>query len=607
MTDFADFDPADIAYLPKETQDEFYRLLAPPVVVTLSDLVIRTKDKQLIPFVPNETQRLYLDILAKEYPGFDPVTGTGLRGAREDVLKARQQGMTTLWEALYFIDTINNPLTQTVLLAHDAESTQKLFEIVHRYYEGLPAEKKRPRKYSNRREIVFADIDSAIYVATAGSKSVGRGGTINNAHLSERAFWENGGEVETGLLQAVPSQGNITRETTANGFNDYYDERQREHAGDSTFRPRFFGWNLHSEYRLATSARGESSSIGAGRNAGIGTHSLQFVRTSEEQSLADNHRLSDEQLAWRRSKMKELGDKFPQEYPINEREAFLSTGTPVFDREALVRIETHIKGIEAVPLPRFRRSVGASLLNFSRLGREHAQGTLKVFEEPREDRICLVTDDPASGVNNAGDLDYCSASLWGFGQFTGLTQMAHLYGRWEPHEMAWLLYELFSWYSNTMLAPLSMNHGHAVISTLIHECGVNVNRGNGWGGLYCHNPSDISEKVSNTEPEQRLPGFPENRVTKRFMVDTAREYISEELIEVNSTITLNQLFRYVYLTAGEMGGENGTHDDAVSDLASACAVHRLRAQRAIALLQGQRRERTPMPPKTFIQQERQRR
>lgn len=571
-------------HLTPEELAEVDKLLMPPVLVTLQDLKIRTKDKKLVPFVPNQVQKLYLQMLAETYPGFDPITGLGLRGVREDVLKARQQGMSTLWLALYFLDTINNPLTETHIYAHDAETTEKLFQTIHRFWDELPAEKKRPKKYSSKKELVFADTGAGVYVGTVSGKALGRGGTVNNAHLSERAWNDNYAELEVGLFEAIPPDGNITRETTANGFNEYKQERDNLRSGKSIFIPRFFGWNLHTDYQRPVPPG--------------------FVRTHEEQHLAEAHNLTDRQLMFRREKLatsKEAAAKFPQEYPISEREAFLSTGNPVFDRACLERMESYVESVVPVPLPRFR-SEGKV---FMRLSREFSAETLTVFEEPREDLVYLVTNDSASGADKNNKLDFCSSSVWGFGQFSGLTQVAHLYGRWEPHEMALLLHELGTWYHKAMVCPLSMNHGQSVWNTLVHTCHIPQNRGNGWGGLYYHNPADINERLTDTKPEQRLPGFPEGGGGKDFMIGAAQEYISDSLITVSSAITLSQCFSYVFLPGGTMGGEAGTHDDAVSDLYTACGVHKLRGHKA--KFPHQRRERTPMPPKTFIDPNRARR
>lgn len=537
-----------------------------PPPVTFADLKIRTKDKRLVPFVPNEVQTRYLDILTEEYKplcGFDWRNGIyTLRGIREDVLKARQQGMSTLWLALYFLDTINTPLTESHVYAHDGETTEKLFRVVHRFYDNLPPDKRRPRKFSNRREIVFADTESGIFVGMVGGSALGRGGTVNNAHLSERAWNDNYAELEVGLLQAIPEAGNVTRETTANGFNEYYEERQRGHSRDSRFVPRFFGWPLHKEYRI----------IGGG--VPVSDY------TAEETTLAETYNLDAEQLAWRREKMKDLKEKFPQEYPLTEREAFLSSGNPVFDRNLLDSMEKRLEGVKPLPQPSlsYINKEGKRVI-FPRLRAVFAAGELSVWEEPAGDACYLVTADPASGADKDGNLDYCSASVWAFSLHRPLEQVAHLYGRWEPNEFAWLCAELGYWYFDAMICPLRLNHGESMWNTLVHQVEYPQNRGNGWGGLYYHDPTDISEKATPIPPDNRLPGFPEGGGGKSFAVGCAQEYISEEIAVLNSPTTVTQCFQYVYLPGGKMGGEAG-HDDAVSDFYCAAAIHKLRGMKA---------------------------
>lgn len=554
-----------------------------PEPVTFADLKIRTKDKRLIPFVPNEVQTRYLDILTEEYGptcGFDWRKGVyTLRGIREDVLKARQQGMSTLWLALYFIDTINNPLTESHVYAHDGETTEKLFRVVHRFYDNLPAEKKRPRKFSNRREIVFADTESGIFVGMVGGSALGRGGTVNNAHLSERAWNTNYAELEVGLLQAIPEGGNVTRETTANGFNEYEEERQRGHRGESRFKPRFFGWNLHSEYRVQST--GEVV-------AETGELHRRFQATDEELRLAGSYDLSVEQLLWRREKMKDLKEKFPQEYPLTEREAFLSSGNPVFNRDTLERWETRLEGIAPIPSPDFRLD-GHRHRHWDRLRDVHSQGKLTVWEEPSERVHVLVTADPASGLQREKtELDMCSASAWVFSDFRPLEQVAHLWGRWEPDEFAWIIAELAAWYScvgdvtqiTATVCPLRLTYGESVWSTLVNYVHVPQNRGNGWGGLYYHDPQEINMKADAQSPEQRTPGYPEGGGGKGFMIGSLQTCVREDSIIVNSRQTVSELFRYVHLAGGGMGAETG-HDDCVSDAACAAAIRRLRGKYAV--------------------------
>jgi hypothetical protein len=269
----------------------------------LPDLRIRTKQREVVGLTPNAVQELYLETLLPQWRE-KPV---GLRGVREILLKARQFGFSTLILALFFLDTITHPNTQTVVIAHDTESTERLFQMVHRFHKLLPDELRPRTKYSNRREILWTDLDSYFFVGTAGSGEFGRGGTINNVHGSECAFWPDAREIVAGLLQAVPADGNVFLETTANGMaNWYYDEYQLAQVEESRFTPRFFPWFLHGEYRDAVPAG--------------------FERTPEERVLVDRYGLDDEQLVWRRTKVKELREKFAQEYPANAEEAFVSTG-----------------------------------------------------------------------------------------------------------------------------------------------------------------------------------------------------------------------------------------------------------------------------------------
>jgi hypothetical protein len=537
--------------------------------VTFADLKIRTKDKRLVTFQPNEVQIHYLDLLTETYGsscGFDWRNGIyTLRGVREDCLKFRQPGISTLWLALYFMDTINNPLTESHVYAHDGVTTLKLFQVVHRFYANLSPEKKRPTKYFSKNSVVFSDTESGIYVGMVGGGSLGRGGTVNNAHLSERAWNENYLELEVGLLQSIPSDGNITRETTANGFNEYQIERQEEHAKPrrSIFIPRFFAWNEHKEYSSPAPS--------------------DFTPDEKEQQLIESYGLTHDQLQWRRIKMSEPGmkDKFTQEYPLTEREAFLSSGNPIFDRSILERMEGRLEGVQPVLSPSlwYRDSSGAKVL-FNRLRAVFAAGELTVFEEPQEKVFYLVTADPSSGLQKEKtDLDFCSASVWAFSQFRPLEQVAHLYGRWEPNEFAWLCAELAYWYYEAMLCPLRLNHGESMWNTLVHQVHYKQNRGNGWGGLYYHDPTDINEKVEPVKPDNRLPGFPEGAGGKGFAVGQAQELISEEVVILNSRITVTQCFQYVYLPGGKMGGEAG-HDDAVSDFYCGAAVYKLRGHKA---------------------------
>lgn len=285
----------------------------PPLIepFTLSDLSIRTKERAIVRFEPNPVQRAYLGTLLPQWE--ETGAAFGLTHQRDILLKARQFGMSTLILALMFLDTVNTPNTQTVVIAHDAESTETLFRMVHRFYDHLPADRRPKKKYSSKRELAFSENGSYFSVATAGAGDYGRGGTINNVHGSEVSSWPDAELLLSGLMETVPDSGNVFLETTAKGIaNWFHDEYQSAKRGDSNYRPRFYGWNLHPEYRRVAEP--------------------DFQRTDEEKSLVLRYGLDNEQLEWRRWKRKTLKKLFEQEYPLSDQEAFLTSSGRVLDR-----------------------------------------------------------------------------------------------------------------------------------------------------------------------------------------------------------------------------------------------------------------------------------
>ena len=152
-----------------------------------SNLFLRDKDRRLIPFLFNWFQDHYY----------------GYRTPFDVILKPRQLGFTTLVCGLFFADTLLRPNTTSVMVAHDLESTKRIFRIVQLFWERVPDAVKRmagtPSR-SNRREFFWPKLNSHFYVGTAGSLSFGRGMTINNVHASELAFWPRPEEALIALM-----------------------------------------------------------------------------------------------------------------------------------------------------------------------------------------------------------------------------------------------------------------------------------------------------------------------------------------------------------------------------------------------------------------------
>lgn len=519
--------------------------------VLLSDLQIKTKDKRVVPFVPNPVQVRYLDDLL-------PLWRMGelsLRRLRELLLKARQFGFSTLVEALFFLDTVNNENTTTVVVAHDAESTEKLFRMVHLFYDQLPPEKQPRKKYSNKRELYFEDLNSSIYVGTAGARDFGRSSTINNLHLTEVAFYPDAEDLLTGLLQAVPEGGNVFMETTANGIGDFFnDEWELAERGDSSYVHRFFAWWQHEEYTWDPQTPEDRA---------LATR-LEARLTEEDRRQEDELRaaygISEGQIRWRRRKMAEPGmrKKFAQEYPANAQEAFVASGNPYFDRD---RLKTRLLAVSTPIAPKI-----PSLYVRLTAAREH----LEVYREPEAGRHYILAADVAEGLDEKGkDHDYDSADVLDAQTWE---QVAHLHGRWAPHEWGLMLAELGFWYNTALVAVERNNHGHATIAALLHTA--NYPEMKGCSGIYAHEEFDESKDQS-----AKKLGWPTTAKTKVFALDTLAHGLGEETegderpdLIVNSAATIGELMRYVKKPNGQSGGENGSHDDRVSSLSIGAAI-----------------------------------
>ena len=283
-------------------------------------LNIRTKGKGLQPLVLNDAQEYIHKRLE------DQRINTGK--IRAILLKGRQQGASTYVEGRFIWRTTHEKGVRAFILTHDGESTNALFEMTERYYDGLPSFVKPTTSAANAKELHFDKLDSGYKIGTAGNKAVGRGQTIQYFHGSEVAFWMNASEHTKGIMQAVPDADGteVIWESTANGVGNFFHEQWKlAEKGLSEFQAIFVPWYWQSEYRKRTPD--------------------DFVITQEEQSIKEHYDIDDQQVFWRRMKIAELttdgvdGSKaFKQEYPMNAAEAFqVSGGDGLIGADACMR------------------------------------------------------------------------------------------------------------------------------------------------------------------------------------------------------------------------------------------------------------------------------
>lgn len=524
--------------------------------ITFDDLKIRTKDKKLITFAPNVIQEMYLDQIC---PGWRD-GNYDMHAVMEIILKARQFGFSTLIGVLFFLNTINTPNTNTVVIGYNSRNARALFSMVQTMYRYLPEHKKPVTKYANRTEFYWPELESRYYVGSAETMTFGRGDTIHNLHASEVSFWPDAETLMGGLMESVPADGNAYIETTANGVGDWYHgEYSLAEAGQSVFTARFFPWFRHPEYRRLVSP--------------------DFTRTKAEATLAATFGLDDEQLEWARWKRKARKKLFPQEYPSTSAEAFLTSGNPYFDRDFLMELARQLADPAFDPLP----SVDIPSAQYPKLAaaRTHVfqhdvkgqaavgeMQALSVWETPVPGRQYVIAADTAEGINDRGDHDFDSADVFDAETWT---QVAHLHGRWDTHEYGLILAQLGFWYNTALLGVERNNHGHAVINAILYTANYPEARSGHASGLYFHQEYD--EKKN---PTAMRPGWPVSAQSKFFALDGLATSLTDRDIHLRSRLTVSQLMNYVKKPGGKAGGEGRSHDDCVSSVSIADALLKMR-------------------------------
>lgn len=258
------------------------------------NFLILDQEKQTpVPFILKPVQNEYLSILEEEY--------SEMEGVREIILKARQEGFSSLILALFTVDFILRPYSVSICVSHKRDATELLFKKVKFYLESFCQKNGIAMKdylSSETKGMIENRVNDAVfYIQTAGSKVGGRGGSARNLHFSEGAFYSDtelitAEEMLTATAQQVPQGfGMIFIESTANGEGNYYQKEWERAYTDhvSSYKPRFFGWEKY--------------------------YSPQWIEEKRKEFASEA--------------------KFKQEYPRTPEEAFISSGSPYFRNDIL--------------------------------------------------------------------------------------------------------------------------------------------------------------------------------------------------------------------------------------------------------------------------------
>lgn len=421
----------------------------------------------------------------------------------KQILKSRQIGFTTNFMLRMLDYVIWGRNKNAFCMAHDQDSIKKIFRTVIRAYKYLKDEHKPllADGGGSMYEYYFPEMESRIAVGLHA-----RGDTIHWLHISEAAFTDP--DRIRATIEAVPPNGIITFETTANGIGNHFYDRW---MAKNRFKNYFFPWFLFDDYQIPCP---------------------KLQRTKEEIDLTNyalkeySVKLTDAQINFRRIKSEDQGDKRAQEYPDNDVECFLMSGQPAMKNKLISKL------LADAPKP------------------VSIQGNITIYKPCVRGRPYVCGADPAEGVGG----DFSSASM-----FDAITreQVATLRGQIEPEVFANELLKFCGLYSTPgklppLLAVERNNHGHAVLLWLNST----------------HHYQNLFWTRKNDGTRDKL-GWLSDKVTRPLMIDALKEAVHNGSVDILDTETLRECLTLVN-NDGKIEAAPGKHDDCF--IAAAIAV-----------------------------------
>ena len=502
----------------KEYKDDFTSFASDQIKIITKD-----STQGFIPFEFNACQRIITQKLDEQLKEKGKI--------RAIILKARQQGISTYCAGRVFWKSYFTPHSRSVVMAHDSATSDALFTMSKNLISRMSDEFAPEEIRSNAKEIIIRspimgkDEVASYRLYTAGSPEAGRGTTPTILHASEVAFWQHDEKILSGLFQGISSAAGteVILESTANGAQgEFHRLWTGACAGENDYLPIFLPWFTTPEYTLEP------------------PDNIEW--TIEEEELKDRYSLTDGQLYWRRLKIAESGRlKFQQEYPATADEAFIVSGSNVFNVDKLNLL---------IPRAPQRRSEWDP---DSKMFDENREGNLFIYEYPKWEEPYVIGADVSLGVGQ----DYSAAVV-----MDNKHKIVACYrnNRVDPSLWGELLFYLGRYYNNGFLAVESNSIGIATLQKLDHMGYVNLYR---------------QTKIANllNEEGERL-GFRTTSATKPAIIGNLKNLIENEDLNIPDPQIILELKNYIATDTGKTEAAPNHNDDFVISLAICAEVLR---------------------------------
>ena len=504
------------------------------------------------------------------------------------LLKARQWGGSTVSQLyMAWLQLVHKVGLNSLIIAHQGAGSDEIKDMFDRMIKAYPVEMlhKLGEAYdANEPKLVGVGKSGSIYrvpqrnckikIGTAERPDSCRGGDYNLVHLSEVGLWKaTEGKKPEDIVRSACSgvlyrpYTMIVYESTANGTGNFF---QREYdmasKGKSQFEAMFVSW---FDIEIYSTPVDDILSFAA---------SLYDNRNND--NVASSREESGKYLWWlwekgatleaihwyilERAKYNEHAS-MASEYPSDDVEAFVHSGTMVFDKYKVEAFKKYCKE------PRFVGDVyadadeGKNALKNLRFV-EDRQGVLWIWEKPEIDEDEKVTDRYLTVVDVGGRSSKADWSVIVVFDRLFMAEggrpavVAQWYGHCDIDLLAWKAAKIAAFYDNSLLVIESNT-----LETHDKERDVDGDQSqfilNQIKGVY---PNLYARKQSEEDILQGLPtkyGFHTNVATKPMVISTLVKVIRENLYVERDARCLDEYLTYEKKPNGAYGAIIGKHDD----------------------------------------------
>lgn len=274
---------------------------------------IKDKHKKMIKFNPNKAQQHF----------------ENNKHTRNIILKSRQLGFST-YEAIDMLDdTLFIRNFEGLFIAQDLETARDIYDKKIRLaWDNFKLKDFYIPDYNSARKLKVDFGDKTFSGITVDSS--GRSGTYNRLHITEfgklcKTFPEKAQEVIDGSIPAIPNDGRVDIESTAESSDDlFYDLFWKAFDNPpkykTQFKAHFYNWQWDDEIK---------------NTEVINDLPIEFREYQKQYSL------SDKEISYYYLKFLALGESertwsiMKREYPTTPEEAFEGAGNKLFDLQKL--------------------------------------------------------------------------------------------------------------------------------------------------------------------------------------------------------------------------------------------------------------------------------